>query len=172
MMLDAAVPGRRITRDLIGALRRLITEPPPASLDLPNAIRAWRSDTMLHVGMPPVCDAPEWSMQPVQFDRNTLQRFLRTKSDDEEFIDGDTLSGTLTLRRAHLGERFHPLGAPGTKTVGDFLTDQKVPTYQRPAWVLADDVGIVWLIGRRIDHRVRITDATRRIARLAAHART
>ncbi len=72
-------------------------------------------------------------------------------------IDPESLSGSLFVRSARNGDRFSPLGMIGTKTVGDFLTDLKIPTPLRPEIpVLCDDKGIIWVIGYQIDDRVRL----------------
>jgi tRNA(Ile)-lysidine synthase len=72
-------------------------------------------------------------------------------------IDPRKLEGKLYVRSARNGDRFSPLGMSGTKTVGDFLTDLKIPTPLRPEIpVLCDNNGIVWVIGYQIDDRVRI----------------
>lgn len=41
------------------------------------------------------------------------------------------------LRRRRSGDRIHPLGAPGSKSLKKFLIDKKVPLYKRDSLVLA-----------------------------------
>ncbi len=85
----------------------------------------------------------------------------------EEFLDGDAVAMPLTIRGPRRGERFTPLGAPGTKKVSEFLIDNKVePRERERTAVLCDRLGLVWLIGHRIDDRVKLTGLTRRVLHL------
>ncbi len=84
-----------------------------------------------------------------------------------EFIDLDRTDGAWTLRPWVAGDAMQPLGMTGRRLVSDMLTDAHVGgSDRRAAMVLADTEGIIWLCGRRLDHRVRITDTTTRVARL------
>lgn len=84
-----------------------------------------------------------------------------------DFIDADKISFPLIVRSPHPGERFHPLGAPGSKKIGDWLTDRKVPKAKR--WqvpVLVSDGRIVAILGCRIDHQFRVTEKTGRVIKV------
>ncbi len=95
---------------------------------------------------------------------------LRRASDGmEEFVDYDAVKRPLVVRTRRPGERFFPLGAPGTKTLSDFLADNKVDPKQRErVAVLCDHLGPIWVIGHRIDDRVKLTELTRRVLHLRA----
>lgn len=86
------------------------------------------------------------------------------------FIDADSISGSLQLRPLRSGDRFRPYGMTnGTKLLSDYLTDRKVNLLAKQAQLVAYDTAtgaIVWLVGREIDHRYRITTQTTRILRL------
>ncbi len=82
-------------------------------------------------------------------------------------IDADRLVGELTITGVKPGMRFHPYGRPGSKKVGDFLTDRKYPRPLRDEVpVLCDQKGVVWVAGLEIDHRVRVQSSTKRVARI------
>ena len=84
-----------------------------------------------------------------------------------EHLDSSLFSFPLTLRGPKPGDRFHPLGAPGSKKVSDFLSDQKVVQHTRGQFpVLCADDSILALPGLRIDHRYRVTDKTTRLIRV------
>ncbi|HEV8339838.1 MAG TPA: tRNA lysidine(34) synthetase TilS [bacterium] len=91
-------------------------------------------------------------------------------SDGATYLDADRVRPPLTLRAWRQGDRFRPLGMRGKKTVGDFLTDEKVPRLRRPRIpVLEDgDGAIVWVVGWRVAEDARITPETRRVLRLRA----
>jgi tRNA(Ile)-lysidine synthase len=85
-----------------------------------------------------------------------------------EYLDGDLFSFPLTLRGPEAGDRFHPLGAPGSKKVFDFLSDKKIVRSEKKLIpVLCDDDAILALPGLRIDNRFRITDKTSRVIHLS-----
>jgi tRNA(Ile)-lysidine synthetase-like protein len=78
----------------------------------------------------------------------------------------------LVVRSPQPGERLQPLGAPGSKKLSDFFIDAKVPPEERQrAVVLYDQQGPVWVIGYRIDHRVRLTSDTRQTVKITAKPR-
>ena len=78
-----------------------------------------------------------------------------------EYLDSSLFSFPLTLREPVTGDRFHPLGAPGSKKVFDFLSDQKIDQHAiRHVPILCADDSILALPGLRIDQRFRITEKT------------
>ena len=82
----------------------------------------------------------------------------------QEWLDLDAVHLPLTVRNRQAGDRFWPLGAPGTRKLSDFLIDAKVPLAERDsATVLCDHLGPIYLIGYRIDDRVKLTAGTRRV---------
>jgi len=93
-----------------------------------------------------------------------LGAFTATKSRDEEALDADALLGPLELRPRREGDRFQPLGCPGRKKIGDFLTDAKVPQQERKRVLVVTAGGEpIWVVGHRIDERVKVTPTTRQV---------
>lgn len=81
----------------------------------------------------------------------------------EAYLDLDALRPPLILRNRRDGDRFHPLGAPGSRKLKDFFIDEKVPRESRDGVpLLVDQEGIICVLGFIIGQRVRITDETRR----------
>lgn len=82
-------------------------------------------------------------------------------------VDAGKLRFPLTLRRWRDGDWFVPYGMTGRKKVSDYLIDRKVsmPEKERQFVLLSGD-DIVWLVGRRIDDRYRLTDDTETVLRL------
>ena len=69
-----------------------------------------------------------------------------------EHVDFQALSLPLVVRPRRPGGRFHPLGAPGSKKISDFLIDAKVAPKERDrVAILCDQLGPVW--GDRPAHR-------------------
>lgn len=74
-----------------------------------------------------------------------------------EWMNPAAIKWPLTLRPPSPGERFRPLGAPGSRKLQDVMTDLKLPQRKRgEARVLADHVGAIWLWPYRLAHRVRL----------------
>lgn len=91
-----------------------------------------------------------------------------------EYVDVDRLGGeSLILRSWREGDWFMPLGLGGRKKVSDYLIDARVPRHQkRNVPVLTTAEGeIVWLCGKRLDDRFKLTEQTRRMGKLAFELR-
>lgn len=90
----------------------------------------------------------------------------------EASLDLDRLAFPLRARLIRPGDRFFPLGAPGSRKVQDFLTDAKVPRRLRSRTLAVLSEGrIAWLVGQRIDDRFKVTASTSRVARFLAESR-
>ena len=82
-----------------------------------------------------------------------------------EFIDYNKVKYPLKLRNRRTGDRFYPLNMKGEKKVKDFFIDNKLPKSKRdliPIFVDRDDK-IVWIVGMRLDDRVKITRDTKKV---------
>ena len=102
--------------------------------------------------------------------------FEELEKEDVEFLqqpenvallDAGKLTYPLTVRSWREGDVFVPLGMEGHKKVSDYLIDAKVPLpdKERQLVVVSGD-DIVWLVGRRIDHRYRVAEETRQVLRI------
>lgn len=82
-------------------------------------------------------------------------------------LDADKLRFPLVIRRWRDGDTFTPLGMAGRKKVSDLLIDLKVPLAEkRRQFVIESDGEIVWVAGRRIDDRFRVTHQTENVMRI------
>jgi tRNA(Ile)-lysidine synthase len=87
---------------------------------------------------------------------------------DRAVCDADRVPASVVVRAAAAGERFRPLGRSGSKLLHDALAEAGVAASHRAhAPVVAADEP-VWVVGYRIDHRVRVTSGTRRFLWLSA----
>jgi tRNA(Ile)-lysidine synthase len=84
----------------------------------------------------------------------------------DEVIDLDCLVAPVWVRAPVPGDRFAPLGMDGReKPLNDFFRGRRVAREHRGRVPLVcDRLGIVWVVGHRIAHRVRLTDRTTRTA--------
>lgn len=84
-----------------------------------------------------------------------------------EFVDAGKLGEHLFLRTWRDGDWFIPLGMKTKKKVSDFFVDEKIPLMQkRSVPILESDGTVVWICGRRLDDRFKITSATKNVVRL------
>ena len=91
---------------------------------------------------------------------------------DEVFLDGEVPAWPLIIRSRRPGDRFQPLGLGGIKKVKEALIEAKVPREERNAVPLVTDGQdrLIWLAGIRLDHRFRVTAATKRLIHLVLRA--
>ena len=89
---------------------------------------------------------------------------------DDGFIASFDLAktgGKLQVRSRKPGDRFRPLGMRQAKKLQDFMVDAKIPVDWRDRVPLvSSDKQILWVVGWRIDDRVKVTNKTRQILRL------
>jgi len=89
------------------------------------------------------------------------------KGKNIEYVSGDNLSDLFILRNWKNGDRFVPLGMKGFKKISDFLNDENVSASEkREILVLENKGNIIWVVGLRIDERVKISKNTKRKIKL------
>jgi tRNA(Ile)-lysidine synthase len=82
-------------------------------------------------------------------------------------MDYECLQFPLKMRNFRPGDRFHPLGVKGTQKVKEFFIDHKVPRFERPKIpLLISGESITWIVGYRIDERVKVTEKTKRVLKV------
>ena len=82
-------------------------------------------------------------------------------------MDRDRVSLPIFLRPSKSGDRFSPLGLGGTKKVKDFFIDLKVSKSLRGQIpLLCSKNHILWIVGLRLDDRVKVTSTTKRLIQL------
>jgi len=69
----------------------------------------------------------------------------------------------LAVRNRRPGDRFRPIGAPGTRKLQDFFVDRKVPRIERDALPLVVDSRdrIVWVPGHAVAEEFKVSDPSR-----------
>jgi tRNA(Ile)-lysidine synthase len=82
-------------------------------------------------------------------------------------FDFDRLNFPLKLRHWNEGEYFYPLGMKGMKKLSDFFIDEKYSIPDKDAaWILSSGNEVVWIVGKRIDDRFKVTPLTNKVFRI------
>lgn len=111
----------------------------------------------------------ELSAECDAFELSAFTSWRERRPKNEEWLDYDRVRFPLVVRSRRDGDRFWPLGAPGTKKISDFFIEQRVPSASRGrVAVVCDVLGPVWVVPYRIDERVKVTRLTRRVLKLTA----
>ncbi len=93
-----------------------------------------------------------------------------SKDPNIALLDGGKLSYPLALRKWKEGDSFVPFGMNGHKKLSDFLVDTKLSLLDKQQqYVLLSGSDIVWVVGRRIDNRYRISSKTQQVLVIRLH---
>ncbi|MBK7632650.1 MAG: tRNA lysidine(34) synthetase TilS [Ignavibacteriales bacterium] len=89
------------------------------------------------------------------------------KNKNEEYISADKIKDGFILRRWEAGDKFYPIGMKGTKKISDYLNDIKINSYEKQEMlVLENGSKIVWVVGKRLDDRFKLTPKSKKVLRL------
>lgn len=84
-----------------------------------------------------------------------------------EYVDADLTGENFIIRKWKAGEKFYPIGMKGTKKISDYLNDIKTEAKEKKnQYVLTSKNRIVWVIGKRLDERFKITSETKNFYKL------
>lgn len=109
----------------------------------------------------------ELVVEQCDVDARKIEELRRHPHPLEEWLDVERVQPPLLIRSRIAGERFWPLGSPGTKTIAEFFGDEKVePSLRSRTGVLCDQAGPLWVIPLRIDERAKLRPTTQRALRL------
>ena len=101
------------------------------------------------------------------FDSSSVTEAHLSDDPNTEFIDAALLGKELVLRNWREGDWFVPFGMQERKKVSDFFIDTKVSHLEKSSIPLfVSDDQIVWICGKRLDNRFRISPQTRSIVKL------
>lgn len=84
-----------------------------------------------------------------------------------EYFDAARVSRPIVVRRRRPGDRFRPLGLPGEKKVGKFLTAAKAPgPVRQQILIFHDGQKIIWVCPVRASEDTKVIDSTTQLLRL------
>ena len=107
-----------------------------------------------------LCDSV--SLRLHSYNKDESFKLLKDPSVAAQF-DMDKISFPLKLRHWRKGDKFRPLGMKGSKLLSDFFNDLGFSAYQKQnVWIMEDANGLIlWVVGYRINDKVKILDSTK-----------
>jgi len=76
-------------------------------------------------------------------------------------IDYDKIKFPLTIRKWQKGDYFFPIGLQGKKKLSKYFKDEKMSLLEKEnTWLLCSNNDIVWVIGKRLDDRFKVSKYT------------
>ncbi len=82
-------------------------------------------------------------------------------------IDADSIQFPLTVRKWQKGDFFYPIGLKGKKKLSKFFKDEKLSLLDKEnTWLLCSENDIIWVIGKRLDDRFKVTKNTSKILKI------
>lgn len=89
---------------------------------------------------------------------------IENRSEKKIYLDKGKIKFPLSVRKWKEGDYFYPIGLQGKKKLSKFFKDEKLSVLDKEnIWLLCDQNKIVWIIGERMDDRVKITEKTKEI---------
>jgi tRNA(Ile)-lysidine synthase len=90
-----------------------------------------------------------------------------SKSKNIAMLDFDLLKFPLVLRKWRQGDCFVPFGMKKEKKLSDYFTANKYSLIDKEnQWILCSEEKIIWIVGERIDDRLRISNTTKNILKI------
>ena len=82
-------------------------------------------------------------------------------------IDYDKIKFPLTIRKWQKGDYFYPIGLLGKKKLSKYFKDTKMSLIDKEnTWLLCSNNDIVWVIGKRLDDRFKVTKTTSKVLKI------
>ncbi|GAI61336.1 unnamed protein product, partial [marine sediment metagenome] len=104
---------------------------------------------------------PGWRIEATIISREQMPE---KDEDFTAYFDRDKTGDKLLVRPRQPGDRFQPLGMNQPKKLGEFMIDAKIPSaWRQRIPLVCSPQHILWVVGWRIDDRVKVTDTTKQI---------
>jgi len=185
---------RRAIEDLLGNLKDIesrhieeimdaLTKPAGKRLSLPGGLIFYIGYDKYLLGPDPAVLSPfptldaefqlklpgETVLPGWRIEATIISRGQRAEKDEDftAYFDRDKTGDKLLVRPRQPGDRFQPLGMSQPKKLGEFMIDTKIPSaWRQRIPLVCSPQHILWVVGWRIDERVKVTKETKRILRL------
>jgi len=105
---------------------------------------------------------------PVKLKIEKLPKGEIIKSEKIAQLDLSKIKFPMMIRKWYRGDSFFPLGMKGRKKLSDFFIDNKYSLVEKEnIHVLVAGDQVIWVIGKRMDERYKVTENTSRILQLS-----
>jgi tRNA(Ile)-lysidine synthase len=169
--------------DVNSVYKKLYQSSPSFLWELPHGVCFEKRYSRVLLGMRRTKPIPPFEVELISPGRTFVAEIGRkvvieeTRRDDKfgglsgnpytALLDYQSLQFPLKIRNFRPGDRFQPLGVIGTQKLKEFFIDHKIPRFERPKIpLLISGEIIAWVVGYRIDERVKITEKTQRVLRI------
>jgi len=106
---------------------------------------------------------PGWRIEAKIINRERLTE----RNDFTACFDLGKTGDKLLVRPRKRGDRFQPLGLDQPKKLNEFMIDAKIPqAWRQRVPIVCSPEHIVWVVGWRIDERVKVTEDTKKVLQL------
>ncbi len=104
---------------------------------------------------------PGWDIEAAVMESSAVKEVEKEADDFSAFFDYRATGNRLTVRCRKPGDRFQPLGMEKPKKLNEYMIDARIPrTWRRRIPLIVSPEQIVWVVGWRMDERVKVTDKT------------
>ena len=141
----------------------------PGETKLPGwQVEATIVEPSLIKGKPEGASAPPETITPLPLAKGKgIKGIGLINNDFIACLDLDKAGNKLKVRNCRPGDHFQPLGLSQPKKINRFMIDARIPR----AWrgripVVFSPTQILWLVGYRIDDRVKVTEETMKVLKL------
>ena len=105
-----------------------------------------------------------WDIEATVTDAMGIREASQQTDEFIVYFDLDKAGQKLTVRRRQPGDRFQPLGMSQPKKLNEFMIDARIPqAWRRRIPIVCSPEQILWVVGQRIDERVKVTDDTKKV---------
>ena len=104
---------------------------------------------------------------PIHIRLKKIDKLTNNTDNNIAQLDRGKLKFPLKLRKWKDGDFFYPQGMRGKKKISKYFKDEKYSLIDKEnQWLLESDNKIVWVVGKRIDDKFKVTNSTSEILQL------
>ena len=104
----------------------------------------------------------------IEIERLQTTNFKPQTSNNIACLHSKEIKYPFILRKWKAGDYFYPLGMTKKKKLSRFFIDQKFSkTEKEKTWVIEMNKKIIWVVGKRIDERFKVTEKTKNVIKIS-----